>query len=231
MSGWRSGAGRRGNLLDDAIADPASMLGRTPAQRAGNRMFLVLMAVAIAIIAADGWYEASLRPPHRALPAPINSTVVIVPVGQLADGLLDGLAGDYRDAYGLTLMIAKPFTLDPSLRGTDGRPIAAEAITIALLLDDRSPSLVVGVTADPITTTGSDADGDMAQRIAGRAAVISTFPLVSMKTISRSTLFRKMLTRQLGFLAWRLPPTDDPYDLLYRSVLNEVDVQRVSDHL
>jgi hypothetical protein len=87
------------------------------------------------------------------------------------------------------------------------------------------------VTADRIATFGDRADGDMAQRTSDRAVVISTAPLVSMKTISRSTLFRKLLTRELGFLAWRLPPTDDPYDLLYRTVLNEIDVERVSDHL
>ena len=37
--------------------------------------------------------------------------------------------------------------------------------------------------------------------------------------------------RQLGFLAWGLPATDDPYDLLYRSITNEIDLERVSDHL
>ena len=154
----------------------------------------------------------------------------IVPIGALPN-LLDGVPEAYREVYGLTLTIAQPVTLDPAIVGSTGGPAPAEAIANAALAAEDGRSLVIAVTADPIAPSGSDADGDIAERFYGRVAVISTYPLVSMKTISRATLFRKVLTRQIGFLVWGLQATDDPYDLLYRSVLNEIDVERVSDHL
>jgi hypothetical protein len=54
---------------------------------------------------------------------------------------------------------------------------------------------------------------------------------VSLKTISRETLFRRSQIRQLGILVWHPPLTDDPYELLFRGVRNEVDLERVGDHL
>ena len=230
MSGWRSGSHDLG-ALDSAIADPAPLLGPEPRRRIQTRATLVVAAVALAVFAAHAAYEASLRPAHRALPVPINTSVLLVPVGQVPDGLLDGLSDAYQAVYGVSLTIAQPFELDPALVGSDGRTVSAEAIARAVLLDHRDSSRVVAVKRDPIATTGVDADGDMAQRFYGRVAVISTWSMPSLKMISRSTLFRKVLTRQLGFLVWRLAPTDDRYDLLYRSVENEFDVERVSDHL
>jgi hypothetical protein len=233
MSGWRSGAGRRGTLLDDAIEDPGAVVGSTPARRTQTVWFLPIAGIAIALAIGAVWYQASLRPAHRALPPPIHAAVLIVPIGAVPDDVLAGVPEAYRDEYGLSLTIADPVVLGPSFgdAAIGGPPVGAEPIASALVARFPTASLVVGVTADRIATFGDRADGDMAQRTSDRAVVISTAPLVSMKTISRSTLFRKLLTRELGFLAWRLPPTDDPYDLLYRTVLNEIDVERVSDHL
>ncbi len=230
MSGFRSGAGGRGSLIDDAIEDRQALFGTTPARQLQVRAFLMVFLVVIGVILAALWRDASLRPPHRAL-APVHPALLIVPVGHLPDGLLDGVPDAYREVYGLTLTIADPVELDPALGGATESPIAAEAIALAVRVAHRDPSVVIAVTADRIITSGADADGDIAQRFDAQLAVISSRPLVSMKTISQKTLFRKVLTRQLGFLVWSLAPTDDPYDLLYRTVRNEIDVERVSDHL
>lgn len=231
MSGWRSGSGRRTSLVEDALADPASVV--RPARRAqvDVRALVLILSGAVVVAAAIGLVEASRRPPHRVLPPPADSAVTIVPVGELPDALLDGVVEDYASVYGLHLTIATPVRLDPGLVGPDGRSVAAEAIAHAVSQGRARGALVVAVTGGPILTGGPEADGDMAERFSGTVAVISTWPLVSMKTISRRTLFRRALTRQLGFLVWRLPATADPYDLLFDRVENEVDLERVSDHL
>jgi hypothetical protein len=44
-------------------------------------------------------------------------------------------------------------------------------------------------------------------------------------------LLRKMLTRELGFLCFRLTATGDPADLMYQDVLSVDDLIRMDDHL
>jgi hypothetical protein len=230
MSGWRSGAGHRESLAEDVIFDPASVFDPTGRRRENVGAFAVVLLVAFGMVVGLIWYRSTFLPPHRHLPVPAVSAVTIVPVGRLPDGLLDGVIEDYRSEYGLSLTVAPPIELDPGLLGKDGRTVSAEAVARAAVLSQPAGTLAVAVTAGPIVTAGPDADDDVAERIVG-AAVISTSPLVSMKTISRKTLFRRSLTRQLGILVWHLPLTDDPYDLLFRGVVTEVDLERVSDHL
>ena len=234
MSGWRSGAGRRGDLLDDVMADPASVLGSTPRQRTGARAFFVILAVAIAAIGALSWYQASLRPPHRSLPPPVNARVLIVPIGDLPDGLLANVTADYRAEYGLIVDIAARIPIDPSTFAPGDQSIAASPVLAALAAAypaGPGAPIVIGVSRADLGLTGAQADGEMAARLGDRIALISTYRLPSMKTISRTTLFRRTLTRELGFLVWQLPPTDNEYDLLFRGVVNEIDLERVSDHL
>jgi hypothetical protein len=40
-----------------------------------------------------------------------------------------------------------------------------------------------------------------------------------------------MMTRQVGFLCFGLPPTNNPYDVLYRDILSVGDLDRLFDQL
>lgn len=233
MSGWRSGSGRTGDWLDAAIADPTPLLGRDPAARTRTRILLMVLAVIAAAAAVVGAYQASLRPPHRTLPAPI-ANVLVVPIGAFPGDRLASLPGDYRDEYGLALTIADPIDLDPTAYDATRRQFAAQGLIRALAL--RHPGgpdgpIVIGVTESDLYIQGVAWNWAFALRLEGRLAVISTARMPNTKYRSRWSLFRKMLTRELGFLAWQLPPTDDPYDLLYRDILGADDLGRVSSHL
>lgn len=233
MSGWRSGSGRKRGWLDTAIADPAPLLGPDHATRSQTRISLALFAVIVVAVAVVGAYQAGLRPPHRVLPAPV-ARVLIVPIGAFPGDRLASLPGDYRDEYGLTVTIADPIDLDPMAYDATRAQFAAQGLIRALAL--RHPGgpgapIVIGVTESDLYIQGVAWNWAFALRLDGRLAVISTARMPNTKSVSRWSLFRKMLARELGFLAWQLPPTDDPYDLLYRDILGSDDLERVSSHL
>jgi predicted Zn-dependent protease len=237
MSGWRSGSGRRGDWLDAAVAAPQSLAGADPVAGAGNRMFWILCIGLLVVVAISGAYQASLRPPHRILPAPIHGSVLVVPIGEFPRERLSTLASDYGDEYGLTVSVAEPITLDPLAWNATRQQFIAQGLIDSLRrVAERLPAsadqpLIIGVTQADLYIDGIDWRWAFALRLDERFGIISTARMPNTKSVRRWDLFRKMLTRQLGFLAWHLPPTDDPYDLLYREILSADDLARLSGHL
>jgi predicted Zn-dependent protease len=232
MSGWRSGSGR--DQGGPTFVHPADRIVPPTGQRLGNLVAVGCLVILAAILATTAWYQASLRPPHRILPAPVTDTVVLVPIGPFPDDRLRDLPGDYAAEYGLHLTVAEPIPVDPTAWSADRRQYSADRL--ARSAAEAAPSgaakrIVIAVTAADLYIEGVPWNWAFALRRDDRTAVISVFRMPNLKTMNRWTLFRKMLTRELGFLAWQLPPTDNPYDLLVRDVLSAFDLDRVSDHL
>jgi predicted Zn-dependent protease len=237
MSGWRSGSGRADDALSGALVEPTIGNDPNPRSKVSAGVFTVIVAGALVLMGIIGWREASLRPPHRALPPPVHGTVLIVPVGAFPGDRLADLPRDYGEEYGLALTVGSPIPLASTAWNATRRQYAAHElinslrqIAAALPATEEAP-LVVGVTQADIFIEGVNWNWAFGLRLDERFAVISTYRMPNTKRIARWNLFRKMLTRELGFLAWQLPPTDDPYDLLYRSILSADDLDRLSAHL
>ena len=92
-------------------------------------------------------------------------------------------------------------------------------------------AVVIGVTSADIYIRDVAWNWAFALRQGGTSAIVSVARMPNTRRLSRWTLFGKMMTREVGFLCFGLPATDDPYDVLYREILSVPDLDRLFDQL
>jgi hypothetical protein len=192
----------------------------------------IVLALAIAVVAFGA------RPagrPNRTLPAAANPRVLIVPIGDIPLSQLAGLPAEYRAEYGLEMTIAPAIPGVPYGYDLIRRQYAAQdligAMTAAHPEETGGTRILVAITAEDMYIRDVDWDWAFALREADRLAVISTRHMSGRPLADPWELMRKMLTRELGFLCFKLSPTSDPGDLMYRDVLSVDDLIRMDDHL
>jgi len=177
----------------------------------------------------------SHRPPHRTLPPPLRASVVLVPIGAMPKDRVDDLAGDYSAEYGLSVTLADGIALPPAAYDpARGQYVAQGLIAAAAATHPdavAAGSVLIGVTASDIYISGVNWNWAFAQRHSGQFAVVSLARMPNGRYDNQEQLFRKMLTRQIGFLCYGLPPSENPYDVLYRDILGVTDLKRIFDHL
>ena len=221
-----------GQLDDSSPTGPTG--SRRLAGRAATAGLPFLIGVLIGLVAI-GLVDVAQRPPPRILPAPIHDSVLIVPIGDMAVDRLAGLVADYRTEYGLTVTVADPLPLAPAaFDPARGQYIAQgliESMWAAHPEERASQRVVIGITSADIYIRDVSWKWAFALRQAGRLAVISTARMIPSRAISRDRLMRTMLTREIGFLCYGLPPTDNPRDILYRDILGLDDLRRLNDRL
>ncbi len=197
--------------------------------------FAVAVVASIGLIAVVWVARESHRPPHRTLPPALRSSVVLVPVGDVPRDRVSDLARDYSAEYGLSVTLAERVALPPAaLDPARGQYVSQDLIAAVVAARPdavAAGSVVIGLTAADIYVRGVDWNWAFAQRQAGQFAVVSLARMPSGRYDNQAMSFRKMLTRQIGFLCYGLPPSDDPYDVLYRVILGIDDLRRIFDHL
>ena len=238
MSGWRSHSGEHSIGVDSdafGIAPTPPARGRRPPTRT-EQIGLAVTFLVVAAVVAVGWYaHEQHRPVHRALPAATHPAVLIVPIGQFPLDRVQNMPHDYGAAYGLTVTIAEPIPLPATAYDASRGQYVAEDL-IASMRQTHPPAtdpsaIVIGVTTADLYIRGVDWNWAFALRQAGTAAVISVARMPNTKRIDRWKLLGKMMTREVGFLCFGLPPSDNPYDVLYRDILSADDLDRVFDQL
>jgi YD repeat-containing protein len=156
--------------------------------------------------------------------------VFLTPLGVVGDLGLGSLPQYYREKYGLSVEILAPLTLDSSVRDAEsGRLIAEE---LEELMKRRLPHLTNDESAVLIGIT----DEDMYIRdlglssmynsyaIRGRLGVVSTFLLEFQRDLLQEnselvrTRVRKLVSRDIGIMAFQLPQTSDPTSVLARTI-------------
>lgn len=231
MSGWRSGSGSPGLAIEATDWSP-SRRAMSPRERAG---FAILVGGLAALLAVSWVARESHRPPHRTLPPPLRSSVVLVPIGDVPGRRVDDLARDYSAEYGLSVTLADRVALPPAAYdAARGQYVSQDLIAaVAAARPDvvAAGTVVIGITAADIYIRGVDWNWAFAQRQSAQLAIVSLARMPNGRYDNQEQLFRKMLTRQIGFLCYGLPPSDDPYDVLYRDILGVNDLVKVFDHL
>lgn len=154
--------------------------------------------------------------------------VFLIPLGVVGGLGIDSLPQYYREKYGLSVEILAPVTLDSSVRDTEsGRLIAEE---LEELMKRRLPHLANDASAVLIGIT----DQDMYIRemgmssmynfyeIRGRVGVVSSF-LLRRNLFQENgevvrTRVRKLVSRDIGIMAFQLPQNSDSTSLLARTI-------------
>lgn len=231
MSGWRSGSGSPGLAIEATDWSP-SRRAMSPRERVVSA---ILLTGLFAFVLVAWIVHESHRPPHRTLPPPLRSSVVLVPVGDMPRDRVDDLARDYSAEYGLSVTLANGIPLPPAAYDPARRQYVAQdliAAAVAARPDAvAAGSVVIGLTAADIYIRGVNWNWAFAQRHSGQLAVVSLARMPNGRYDNQEQLFRKMLTRQIGFLCYGLAPTENPYDVLYRDILGVDDLERIFDHL
>jgi hypothetical protein len=201
-----------------------------------ERTIAIVVAIVLGLAIAVATFGA--RPagrPNRTLPAAAYPHVLIVPIGDIPVGQLSGLPADYRAEYGLDVTIAPSIPGVPYGYDLIRRQYAAQDLIDAMAAahpeETGGTRILVAITTEDMYIRDVDWDWAFALREADRLAVISTRHMTGVGLADPWQLMRKMLTRELGFLCFKLSPTADPGDLMYKDVLSVDDLIRMDDHL
>jgi len=164
-------------------------------------------------------------------PAPQNVPVYFVPIGNLAVVDVPYLVGYYQQRFGLTITpltaIAPGRTFDPRRRQFQAEALirSIEAGYPDIANDGRS--ILIGITEADIYTASENWRFALGLRAQGRLAVVSSArmdldhvnhgtPVDSVALHGRLT---KMISRELGFLYYRLPISRNQKSVMRSSIM------------
>jgi predicted Zn-dependent protease len=231
MSGWRSGSGEDRGLVHQSldVAPP-------PPRRQASFGQLVFCIVIASCVVGIAWYSREMhRPPRRALPAAIHPAVLVVPIGVFPADRLRDLPHDYAAAYGLSMTVADAISMPAPAFDPNRQQYVAEDLIAGVNAAHPTARgegvILIGVTTADVYIRSIDWDWAFALREEGATAVISVARMPNTRQVSRWRLFGTMVTREVGFLCFGLPPSDNPYDVLYRDILSVGDLERLFDQL
>ena len=163
-----------------------------------------------------------------------SGKIYFVPLGDFSPAKVEGLVAYYRDEYGISVGTLPAVPLNPSVVNSERQQLVAEAVIE--LIKAANPDLVEDPGAILIGLTGEDMyisqyswRFTFSWRQEGRYAVVSDARMsIRSRGVSAETVLirlRKMVTKNIGILYYRLPQSDDPRSVLYKNVggIEELD--------
>jgi YD repeat-containing protein len=165
--------------------------------------------------------------------------VYIVPIGDVQGLGLDELPEFYRSRYGISVQVLEPIPLEPkTLNPARKQRIVEELVE---LMRRRLPHLakeksafLIGVTDEDVYFRDLDWRFTYTAYDPGkRAGVVSShrfvpYPLTGNEVLLRARV-RKMVSRTIGFVVFKLPRSDDPSSVMYRDLYGSASTDLMSD--
>ncbi|HVG31186.1 MAG TPA: hypothetical protein VM864_15865 [Pyrinomonadaceae bacterium] len=196
------------------------------------RKLLALALCASCFVASAGCAGGSRYVPLDAKSLKGHGRIYFVPLGDFPPDKAQGLRLYYRQKYGLSVELLARLPLDASAVNSRRQQLTAEEVVA--LMKGAHPELVadpqailIGLTDDDMYIEQYDWQFTFSWRQEGRYAVVSDARMTLGRAgegLSESRL-RKMVTKNIGVLYYRLAQSDDPRSVLYKSVggLRELD--------
>jgi YD repeat-containing protein len=169
--------------------------------------------------------------PQSAKPAPIDElkghgTVYLVPLGKAQNVLLADLTSYYRKKYGLELRVLAPAPLPAWTRDESRHQLVAEELVEAMKraypqLANDPDAVLVGVTDEDMYISQLNWSYAFSWRQEERFAIVSTarmdpaFDGAPADPSIAAARARKMMTKDIGLLYYRLQPSRDYSSALY----------------
>ncbi len=158
--------------------------------------------------------------------------IAFVPLGEFPAATARELAAYYQTKYGLTIDVLPNLPLDAAAWDDQRQQLIAEDV-IALMKNGR-PDLarapkqfLIGLTTEDMYIAQYTWQFTFSWRQEGKYAVVSNarMKLGSPSAEKLMSRLRKMVTKNIGVLYYRLPQSDDSRSVLYQSVggLTELD--------
>ncbi|HKG14579.1 MAG TPA: hypothetical protein VKB12_14730 [Pyrinomonadaceae bacterium] len=163
-----------------------------------------------------------------------SGKIYFVPLGDFSPAKVEVLVAHYRDKYGISAGTLPAVPLNPSVVNSERRQLVAEAVIE--LIKEANPDLVkdpgailIGLTSEDMYISQYNWQFTFSWRQEGRYAVVSDARMsIRSRGVSAETVLvrsRKMVTKNIGILYYRLPQSDDPRSVLYKNVggIEELD--------
>ena len=173
------------------------------------------------------------------IPLAKDVRIFIVPLGTVQGLGLDELPKFYQERYGMSVKLVEPIPLEPKTLNPARRQRIVEEMVqlmrrrLPQLAKDKS-AFLIGVTDDDMyfrdfnwrfTYTAYE-PGERAGVVSSRRFI--PHPLAGNETLLRARV-RKMITRTIGFVVFKLPRTDDPSSVMYRELYGSASADLMSD--
>jgi len=200
------------------------------------RSTLALLATSMVVLTACSSQDDSCEGTER--------RVCLVPLGRVSDDLVEHLVDHYLDEYGLEVRVLDNKSIPTDLVDPDRRQIGGIALIeyMGTLFPEAyadPEAVLVGLT--PVDLYLETRDWRFAFGTWGTAenpkGVVSSFRMDPENYGEPPdgelllTRVRKMVTRYVGLLYYRMPTTSDPRSLLYDNILSLRDLDGMEELL
>lgn len=160
-------------------------------------------------------------------------TIYFVPINEFPDSEIEKLRAYYLREYNLEIQTLPRLSLNSSALDFDREQIIAEAVIASMKkeyyrLTQNSKAILIGLTAEDMYIGKYDWRFSFSYRESGKYAVVSNARM-NLESFTDASVpdarLRKMVTKNIGLLYYRLPPSEAPQSVLYKNVggIDELD--------
>jgi len=175
-------------------------------------------------------------------PNPSNVSVYFVPIGVLANVDIEYLVRYYKQRFGLTIKRLPAIALDPDTFNPDRQQNEVEGLIKSVkrgypTLANDHRSILIGITEADVYITSENWQFALGQRDEGRFAVVSSARMdlnyfdygAPRDTGALHSRLTKMISREIGFLYYRLPFSDDPRSVVRSSIMGVDELDELGE--
>ncbi len=180
--------------------------------------------------------------PATTSPRPLQGVgrVYFVPLGEFPLASVEHLVTHYRDKYGLAIETLGVVQLEPGVVNTDRRQLIAEEL-IALMkrkypeLAADPGAILIGITPSDMYIQAVAWRFAFAARREGRFAVVSSARMDPVNfrkppdTDLLHTRLRKIVSKNVGIMHYRLPQSSDRDSVMYGPILSLDDLDSIGE--
>lgn len=161
-----------------------------------------------------------------------SGKLYFIPLGDFPPSEVEKLVAYHKSKYGLSIETMPHLALDSSVMNSERRQITAEAVISSIkeknsVLVNDPQAILIGLTTEDMYIAQYDWQFSFGWRQEGRYAVISNarMGLGRPSAEKAHSRLRKMVTKNIGILYYRLRQSDDPRSVLYKNVggISELD--------
>jgi hypothetical protein len=156
-----------------------------------------------------------------------SGKVYFIPLGDFPSSTTEDLIAHYKNKYGLHVETLPNLPLKFSVVDTARQQLIAEALITLMKsaypdLTNNPEAIMIGLTTEDMSIAQYSWQFTFSWRQEGKYAVVSNgrmslgAPLISEEQVTAR--LRKMVTKNIGILYYRLPQSNDPRSVLYKNV-------------
>jgi predicted Zn-dependent protease len=170
--------------------------------------------------------------------APTGRHMFLASLGGFSGDTVRTLADFYRHRYGLQIKILDPATIDPSARDDARGQLVAEDLIASMeasypeVVADHG-AVVIGLVSEDLYIRGRpDWAWAFGLRTEARFAIVSTARMrlgIGVSDELAMSRLRKMVTRDIGRMYYRLPVSADPKSVLFGEIDGVADLDRIGE--